>query len=538
MKKRVRVDRLPEWEALKKHAAELRGTTFRQLFEADPARGRRMTLEVGDLYLDYSKNLLTDETLRLLLTLPEACQLDHARQAMFSGVKINRTENRPVLHIALRNRSNTPIYVNGSNVMPAVHEVLEKMAAFAEKIRSGEWKGHTGSPIRNIVNIGIGGSDLGPVMAYEALKPYTQRDLTFRFVSNVDGTHIAEALRDLNPAETLFIVSSKTFTTQETMANAHTARQWLVAALGEKAVAKHFAAVSTAKPLVRKFGIAPANIFGFWDWVGGRYSLPSAIGLSLMISIGPGNFNKLLDGYHQMDQHFLHAPFAQNMPVLLALLGIWYIDFHNAQTMALLPYDQYLSRFAAYFQQADMESNGKRVSRTGRTMHVNTGPVVWGEPGTNGQHAFYQLLHQGTHLIPSDFIGFRKTHNPIGQHHAMLMSNFFAQTEALAFGRTAEEVRALGTPEDLVPHKVFPGSRPTNTILAEKLTPEVLGQLIALYEHKIFTQGIIWDILSFDQWGVQLGKELAGKILPELQQPDSPLTHDSSTNELIRRFRS
>jgi glucose-6-phosphate isomerase len=537
MKRRPRIDRTPEWRALQQHAKQTKGTTMRELFAQDPERGKRFALEACGLYLDYSKNLVTDETMRLLEALPEACGLADAREAMFSGKKINLTENRAVLHTALRNRSNEPVFVDGKDVMPDVNAVLEKMAAFARAVRAGEWGGSAGKRIRNVVNIGIGGSDLGPAMACEALKPYSDRNLRFRFVSNVDGTHMAEALRDSDPAETLFIVASKTFTTQETMANAHTAREWLAGALGEDAVARHFVAVSTAADKVRAFGIAEENMFGFWDWVGGRYSLPSAIGLSLMISIGPENFFRMLDGYHAMDRHFREAPWNRNMPVILALLGIWYNDFHGAQTTALLPYDQYLSRFAAYFQQADMESNGKRVMRNGKPVAVQTGPIVWGEPGTNGQHAFYQLLHQGTRLVPCDFIGFKKSHNPLGEHHKLLMSNFFAQTEALAFGRTADEVRALGVPEKLVPHRVFPGSRPTNTILADQLTPETFGSLVALYEHKIFTQGILWDILSFDQWGVQLGKELAGKILPELRDSSLPLAHDSSTNELIRRFR-
>jgi glucose-6-phosphate isomerase len=458
---------------------------------------------------------------------------------MFSGKKINETEKRPVLHIALRNRSNTPILVDRRDVMPGVNAVLEKMSGFADLVRSGRWLGFTGKPIRNIVNIGIGGSDLGPVMAVEALKPYSQRNLTVRFVSNVDGTHIVEATRDLDAAETLFIVASKTFTTQETMTNAETAKAWLLEKLGDPvAVARHFVAVSTAAEEVKAFGINPDNMFGFWDWVGGRYSLTSAIGLPLMIAIGPENFIRMLDGYHEMDRHFATAPFERNAPVILALLGIWHGNFFGAQSTALLPYDQYLSRFAAYFQQGDMESNGKRVTKNGKPVAYETGPVVWGEPGTNGQHAFYQLIHQGTKLIPCDFIGFCRSHNPVGDHHAKLMSNFFAQTEALAFGKTAEECRAEGVPEKLVPHKTFPGNRPTNTLLAEQLTPETFGQLVALYEHKIFTQGVIWNIFSFDQWGVQLGKVLANRILPELKNPETPLTHDSSTNELIRRFRS
>ena len=459
---------------------------------------------------------------------------------MFSGQKINATENRAVLHVALRNRSNTPILVEGRDVMPEVNGVLERMRGFARRVRSGEWQGYTGCRIRNIVNLGIGGSDLGPVMAYEALKPYSDRNLTVRFVSNVDGTHFAEAVRDLNPAETLFIVASKTFTTQETMTNAESAKAWLLKALTDpRAVARHFVALSTNAEKVRAFGIDTANMFGFWDWVGGRYSLCSAIGLPVMIAIGPENFDALLDGYHQMDRHFAEAPFEKNMPVILGLLGIWYNNFFDAQSHAILPYDQYLSRFAAYFQQGDMESNGKYITRDGQRVDWETGPVIWGEPGTNGQHAFYQLIHQGTKLIPCDFIGFARSHNPLGDHHAKLMSNFFAQTEALAFGKTAEQCRAEGVPDHLVPHKTFEGNRPTNTLMARQLTPQVLGQLIALYEHKIFVQGIVWDIYSFDQWGVELGKVLANRILPELTAAQEPeLKHDASTNALITRFRA
>jgi glucose-6-phosphate isomerase len=512
---------------------------MRELFAADSARGQAFTLETGAWYLDYSKNLATTETLKLLQALCPMADLRGEIDAMFSGQKINETEKRPVLHVALRNRSNTPILVDRKDVMPAVNAVLEKMSGFADLVRAGKWLGFTGKPIRNVVNIGIGGSDLGPVMAYEALKPYSQRDLTLRFVSNVDGTHVVEAVRDLDAAETLFIVASKTFTTQETMTNAETAKAWLLEKLGDPAaVAKHFVALSTAAKEVQAFGIDPANMFEFWDWVGGRYSLTSAIGLPLMIAIGPENFIRMLDGYHEMDRHFATAPFERNAPVILALLGIWYGNFFGAQSTALLPYDQYLSRFAAYFQQGDMESNGKRVTKNGKPVTYETGPVVWGEPGTNGQHAFYQLIHQGTKLIPCDFIGFCKSHNPVGDHHAKLMSNFFAQTEALAFGKTADECRAEGVPEKLVPHKTFPGNRPTNTLLAETLTPEAFGQLVALYEHKIFVQGVIWNIFSFDQWGVQLGKVLANRILPELKSKDSPLAHDGSTNELIRRFRA
>lgn len=539
MARRKRLDTTPEWKALKAHAAQMKGASLRELFAADPERGTAFSLEAGGWHLDYSKNLATPETMTLLQTLCPMADLRGQIDAMFSGKKINETENRPVLHIALRNRANTPILVDRKDVMPGVNAVLEKMTGFADLVRSGQWRGYTGQPIRNIVNIGIGGSDLGPVMAVEALKPYSQRNLTVRFVSNVDGTHIVEATRDLDAAETLFIVASKTFTTQETMTNAETAKAWLLEKLGDPAaVAKHFVAVSTAAAEVQAFGIDPANMFGFWDWVGGRYSLTSAIGLPLMIAIGPGNFIRMLEGFHEMDRHFAEAPFERNLPVVLALLGIWYGNFFGAQSTALLPYDQYLARFAAYFQQGDMESNGKRVTKNGKVVAYETGPVVWGEPGTNGQHAFYQLIHQGTKLIPCDFIGFCRSHNPVGDHHAKLMSNFFAQTEALAFGKTADECRAEGVPEKLVPHKTFPGNRPTNTLLAEKLTPETFGQLVALYEHKIFTQGVIWNIFSFDQWGVQLGKVLANRILPELKSKDSPLAHDSSTNELIRRFRA
>ena len=538
MPRRKRLDTSPEWKALKAHAAQMKTASLRELFAADPTRGTSFSLDVGGWHLDYSKNLITTETMRLLQALCSAADLRGEIDAMFAGKKINQTENRPVLHIALRNRADTPIYVDRKDVMPAVNAVLAKMSDFAARVRAGEWRGFTGRPIRNIVNIGIGGSDLGPVMAYEALKPYSRRDLTVRFVSNVDGTHIVETVRDLDAAETLFIVASKTFTTQETMTNAGTARQWLLERLDDPAaVARHFVAVSTAAQEVQAFGIDPANMFEFWDWVGGRYSLTSAIGLPLMIAIGPENFVAMLEGYHAMDRHFATAPFTANMPVILALLGIWYGNFFGAQSTALLPYDQYLSRFAAYFQQGDMESNGKRVTKNGKIVAYETGPVVWGEPGTNGQHAFYQLIHQGTKLIPCDFIGFCRSHNPVGDHHVKLMSNFFAQTEALAFGKTAEECRAEGVPEKPVPHKTFPGNRPTNTLLADQLTPETFGQLVALYEHKIFVQGVIWNIFSFDQWGVQLGKVLANRILPELQDKSAPLQHDSSTNELIRRFR-
>jgi glucose-6-phosphate isomerase len=535
----VRLANRPEWKALQAHFKSIRNTHLRDLFRADPARGRRLALEVEGLYLDYSKNRVTDETLRLLVALARACGVPEAAQAMFAGNPINATEQRAVLHVALRNRSNRPILVAGQDVMPEVNAVLDKMAGFAREVRAGRWLGYTGKPIRAIVNIGIGGSDLGPVMATEALKPFSQRNLILRFVSNVDATHFAECTRDLDPAETLFIVASKTFTTQETMTNAESARAWCLAALkNPAAVARHFVAVSTAAGEVQRFGIDPANMFGFWDWVGGRYSLCSAIGLPLMIAIGPERFTEMLEGFHAMDRHFLDTPLERNMPVLLALLGVWYNNCFGAETHAILPYDQYLHRFAAYFQQADMESNGKSVTRRGKPVRWQTGPVIWGEPGTNGQHAFYQLIHQGTKLIPCDFIGFCRSHNPIGDHHAKFMANYFAQTEALAFGKTAAEVAAEGTPATLVPFKVFEGNRPTNSLLAEQMTPRTLGLLIALYEHKIFTQGVIWDVYSFDQWGVQLGKVLANTILKELEDPAAAPAHDSSTNELIRRFKS
>ena len=539
-KRRMQLKSYPEWKALKSHFDEIRDVSLRAMFAGDPERGRKLALKSGDLYLDYSKNRVNEKTMGLLMELAKAVNLREAIDDMFSGRKINETENRAVLHVALRNRSNTPIKVDGKDVMPEVNAVLDKMAAFSRKVRSGEWTGFTGKRMKNIVNIGIGGSDLGPVMAYEALKPYSDRNLTVRFVSNVDGTHIAEATRDLDPEETLFIVASKTFTTQETMTNAQSAKAWALRKLGQPAaVARHFVALSTNAEQVAAFGIDTANMFGFWDWVGGRYSLPSAIGLPLMIAIGPENFIALLEGYHAMDRHFAETPFEKNMPVILAMLGIWYNNFFESETVAILPYDQYLSRFAAYFQQGDMESNGKYITKRGKKAGYQTGPIVWGEPGTNGQHAFYQLIHQGTKLIPCDFIGFCKSQNPIGDHHDTLMSNFFAQTEALAFGKTADEVRAEGVPEKLVPHKTFEGNRPTNTIMAERLTPRVLGQLIALYEHKIFTQGVVWDIFSFDQWGVQLGKVLANQILPELKAATEPdLKHDSSTNQLIRAYRA
>ena len=539
MSQRPVLTHLPEWQALQRHYAEIGGVHLRELFRADPDRGTRLTLEAAGWYLDYSKNRVTDATLRALTALAEARGLRTAIEAMFSGARLNETENRAVLHTALRNRSNTPVFVDGRDVMPAVNAVLERMAAFADRVRAGQWLGHGGRRIRNVVNLGIGGSDLGPAMACEALKPFSDRSLTVRFVSNVDATHFVEQTRDLDPAETLFIVASKTFTTQETMTNAHSARRWLLAALrDEAAVARHFVAVSTNAAEVRRFGIDPANMFEFWDWVGGRYSLCSAIGLPVMIAIGPANFAALLDGFHAMDTHFRAAPFERNMPVLLALLGVWYANFFGAETHAVLPYDQYLHRFPAHLQQLDMESNGKSVDRAGARVPYHTGPVVWGEPGTNGQHAFFQLIHQGTRLIPADFIGFCRPHHPLGDHHDKLMANFFAQTEALAFGKTEEEVRAEGAPPALAPHKTFPGNRPTNTLLADALTPQTLGALIALYEHKVFAQGVLWNVCSFDQWGVQLGKVLADRLLADFRAPaGAPLAHDSSTAALVRRFR-
>jgi len=533
------LDERSAWKALAAHHEKIHNVHLRQLFAEDPSRGERLTAEAGGIFLDYSKNRVTDETLKLLVQLAEESGLRARIDAMFSGEKINITEDRAVLHVALRAPSSESILVDGEDVVPGVHAVLDKMAAFADRIRSGEWKGHTGKRIRNIVNIGIGGSDLGPVMAYEALKHYSQRDLTFRFVSNVDGTDFAEAVQDLKPDETLFLVASKTFTTLETMTNAHTARDWSVAGLGEdKAVAKHFVAISTNAKEVAKFGIDTANMFGFWDWVGGRYSMDSAIGLSTMLAIGPDHFRAMLDGFHQMDQHFRTAPFESNLPVLLGLLTVWYTDFFDAQTVAILPYEQYLKRFPAYLQQLTMESNGKHVTLDGTAVTYQTGPIYWGEPGTNGQHSFYQLIHQGTRLIPCDFIGFYKTLNPLGQHHDMLMANVFAQAEALAFGKTAEEVKKEGTADWLVPHRVFEGNRPSNTILVDLLTPEVLGKLVALYEHAVFTQGTIWSIDSFDQWGVELGKVLAQRIIGELESKTDPkLAHDPSTNNLIRRYR-
>jgi len=528
------------WKALQAHYETVRGLHLRKLFADDPKRGVRLTAEGAGLFLDYSKNRITDETVKLLLDLAEESGLRARTAAMFRGEKINTTEKRAVLHVALRAPKDASIVVDGENVVPQVHAVLDKMAAFSNRVRSGDWKGHTGKRIRNVINIGIGGSDLGPVMAYEALKHYSDRSMTFRFVSNVDGTDFAEAVQDLDPSETLFIISSKTFTTLETMTNAHTARDWSLRGLGgeEKSVAKHFVAVSTNAGEVAKFGIDTANMFGFWDWVGGRYSMDSAIGLSTMLAIGPENFRAMLDGFHQMDEHFRTAPFDQNLPVLMGLLGIWYNDFFGAQTVAVLPYEQYLKRFPAYLQQLTMESNGKHVTLDGEEVTYATGPIYWGEPGTNGQHSFYQLIHQGTRLIPCDFIGFSKALNPLGRHHDMLLANVFAQTEALAFGKTPEQVKAEGTPDWLVPHRVFEGNRPSNTILTEKLTPGVLGKLVALYEHIVFTQGTIWQINSFDQWGVELGKVLAQRIIPELESPTAPaLQHDSSTNNLISRYR-
>jgi glucose-6-phosphate isomerase len=528
------------WKALAAHYKKVSKLHMRTLFAKDPKRGERMALEAVGLYLDYSKNRVTDETLRLLIRLAEESGVRERMEAMFRGEKINITENRAVLHVALRAPKGSTILVDGKNVVPEVHAVLDRMADFSERVRSGAWKGHTGERIRNVVNIGIGGSDLGPVMAYEALKHYSQRDLTFRFVSNIDGTDFAEAVQDLDPAETLFIISSKTFTTLETMTNAQTAREWSLKALGgdEKSVAKHFVAVSTNAAEVSKFGIDTANMFGFWDWVGGRYSMDSAIGLSTMLAVGPQNFRAMLDGFHQMDEHFRKAPFAANLPVLMALLSLWYNDFFGAQTVAVLPYEQYLKRFPAYLQQLTMESNGKHVTLDGKPVAHDTAPIYWGEPGTNGQHSFYQLIHQGTRLIPCDFIAFSETLNPLGRHHDMLLANVFAQTEALAFGKTAEQVKAEGTPAWLVPHRVFEGNRPSNTILADRLTPQALGKLVALYEHAVFVQGVIWNIDSFDQWGVELGKVLAQRIIPELENdPAPPLKHDSSTNNLIRRYR-
>jgi len=529
----------PSWQKLEEHYQKTHNLHLRTLFAQDSRRGERFALEAVGIYLDYSKNRVTDETIRLLLELAASSGLRERIDAMFKGEKINVTENRAVLHVALRAPRDQSIFVDGENVVPEVHAVLDKMANFSNRVRSGAWTGYTGKRMRNIINIGIGGSDLGPSMAYDALQYYSDRNLTMRFVSNIDGNEFVEAPRDLDPAETLFIVSSKTFTTLETLTNAHSARAWCVRAMGsEQAVAKHFVAVSTNAAEVAKFGIDTANMFEFWDWVGGRYSYDSAIGLSLMIAIGPDHFRAMLAGFHAMDEHFRTAPFERNLPVLLGLLGIWYNNFFGAETVAVLPYDHYLGRLSAYLQQLDMESDGKHVDLQGRQVDYQTGPIIWGQPGTNGQHAFYQLIHQGTKLIPCDFIGFNQALNPLGRHHDLLMANFFAQTEALAFGKTAEEVAADGVPTYQVPHRTFEGNRPTNTILAERLTPETLGKLIALYEHKVFVQGTIWNINSFDQWGVELGKVLANRIIPELESASDPeLAHDSSTNTLIRRYR-
>ena len=531
---------LPAWKDLHAHFREIQGLTLRQLFDADGERGERLTAEAAGLCLDYSKNRLTGRTLQLLFRLAEESGLRERIDAMFRADRINITENRPVLHVALRAPRGASIVVDGRNVVPDVHGVLDKMAGFCRRVRLGEWKGHTGKPIRNVVNIGIGGSDLGPVMAYEALRHYSERSLTFRFVSNIDGTDFAEAVRDLDASETLFIVSSKTFTTLETMTNAHTARAWSVKALGDDArsVARHFVAVSTNQAEVAKFGIDPANMFGFWDWVGGRYSMDSAIGLSTMLAIGPDHFRELLDGFRQMDEHFRTAPFEINLPVLMGLIGVWHCNFLGAETVAVLPYDQYLKRFPAYLQQLIMESNGKHVTLGGSGVDYATSPVYWGEPGTNGQHSFYQLIHQGTRIIPCDFIAFARPLHALGRHHDLLLANAFAQSEALAFGKTPEQLKADGVPDRLAAHRVCEGNRPSNTILAEQLTPGILGALVALYEHCVFTQGAIWQINPFDQWGVELGKALAQRIIPELESgPEPPLNHDSSTNNLIRRYR-
>jgi glucose-6-phosphate isomerase len=528
------------WKALVAHYKKISKLHLRKLFAADPKRGERLTLEAAGIFFDYSKNRITDQTIKLLLQLADESRLRERMDAMFSGEKINVTEKRAVLHVALRAPKGSSIVVDGENVVPGVHAVLDKMAAFSDRVRSGAWKGHTGKRIRNVINIGIGGSDLGPVMAYEALKHYSDRSMTFRFVSNVDGTDFAEAVRGIDPSETLWIVSSKTFTTLETMTNAHTARDWTLAGLGgdEKSIAKHFVAVSTNAAEVSKFGIDTANMFEFWDWVGGRYSMDSAIGLSTMLAIGPDNFRAMLSGFHQMDEHFRTAPFQQNLPVLMGLLAIWYGDFFGAQTAGVFPYEQYLKRFPAYLQQLTMESNGKHVTLDGTRVNYQTGAIYWGEPGTNGQHSFYQLIHQGTELIPCDFIAFAQPLNQVGRHHDMLLANVFAQAEALAFGKTPEQVQKEGTPDWLVPHRVFEGNRPSNTIFMDQLTPEALGKLVALYEHSVFTQGTIWHIDSFDQWGVELGKVLAQRIIPEIESPTEPkLVHDSSTNGLIRRYR-
>jgi len=539
-KKPKSLTRRPAWKALAAHYKQIRDVHLRQFFADDPKRGERLNVAAVGLYIDYSKNRITDETLNLLIQLANESGLRERIDAMFRGEKINITEKRAVLHVALRAPKGEKIVVDDKDVVPSVHAVLDKMSDFSNRVRSGDWKGHTGKRIRNVINIGIGGSDLGPVMAYEALRHYSERSMTFRFVSNVDGTDFAEAVYDLDPAETLFIISSKTFTTLETMTNAHSARDWSLKGFdgNEKSVAKHFVAVSTNTAEVERFGIDTVNMFEFWDWVGGRYSMDSAIGLSTMVAVGPDNFRAMLDGFHQMDEHFRTAPFESNLPVILALLAVWYSDFFGAQTVAVLPYEQYLKRFPAYLQQLTMESNGKHVTLAGKKVNYDTGPIYWGEPGTNGQHSFYQLIHQGTRLIPCDFIGFYKPLNPLGQHHTLLMSNVFAQAEALAFGKTPEQVKAEGTPNWLVPHRVFEGNRPSNTILAEQLTPQTLGKLVALYEHSVFTQGTIWSIDSFDQWGVELGKVLAKQIIGELESATDPaLAHDSSTNNLIRRYR-
>jgi glucose-6-phosphate isomerase len=534
---------LPErksWQALKRHHEEIAGQHLRDLFASDPGRGERLTAEAAGLYLDYSKNRVTDETMRLLVALAEESRVPDKRAAMFRGEHINVSEDRPVLHVALRMPADQSLVVDGTDVVAQVHEVLGRMADFANRVRSGDWKGYTGKPIRNVINVGIGGSDLGPVMAYEALRHYATRDITFRFVSNVDSTDFVEATRDLDPEETLFIISSKTFGTLETLTNATSARDWITSALGtETAVARHFVAVSTNAERVAKFGIDTANMFGFWDWVGGRYSMESAIGLSTMVAIGPERFGEMLAGSHEMDEHFRTAPLGQNLPVLMGLLALWYRDFFGAQTYGVMPYEQYLKRFPAYLQQLTMESNGKHVTLAGDRVSYDTGAVFWGEPGTNGQHSFYQLIHQGTTMIPVDLIGFGQTLNPLRDHHDILSSNVFAQAQALAFGKTEEEVRAEGTPENVVPHRVMEGNRPSNVLLAQILTPRMLGVLVALYEHSVFTQGAIWDIDSFDQWGVELGKVLAVKIIPELTSAQEPaLDHDSSTNTLIRRYRA
>jgi len=531
------ISSMPEWQALADHYDAINGVHLRDLFATDPTRGERMALEVDGIYLDYSKNRLTAETIRLLCALAQRAGLRERIDAMFRGERINVTENRAVLHVALRMPKGTSLVIDGVDVVAEVHEVLDRMSAFSNQVRSGSWLGATGRPIRNVINIGIGGSDLGPAMAYTALRDFSRREMTFRFVSNVDGADVWEALQDLDPAETLFIVSSKTFTTLETLTNARSAREWIVDALGEDAVERHFVAVSTNAEKVAEFGIDTANMFGFWDWVGGRYSMDSAIGLSLMLAIGPEHFHEMLRGFHVIDEHFRAAPFERNLPVLLGLIGIWYIDFFGAQSHAVLPYSQYMERFPAYLQQLDMESDGKSVRLDGSRVDVDTGPIVWGQPGTNGQHAFYQLIHQGTRLIPCDFIGFAQPAHQVGDHQDLLMANFFAQTEALAFGKTRQQVEAEGVAPAQVPHRVFPGNRPTNTMLAPKLTPFVLGQLIATYEHKVFTQGTVWGINSFDQWGVELGKVLANRIVPQLEDDHAPLDHDSSTNALIERYR-